>query len=80
MYILCSSDLLFFCLLACGVLHVYYCNKSEVWCSYLPPTYKQGTQIVHDCNLFITDILDIQQFHTILITTIHFYIVHISIK
>ena len=36
------SDLPFFRLLACGVLAFYYCNKFEVWCLYLPPTYVCG--------------------------------------
>ena len=38
MYILTSSDLLFFVCLPVVYLHVYYCNRFEVWCSYLPPT------------------------------------------
>ena len=33
-----SSDLSFFVCLPVVYLHVYYCNKFEVWCSYLPPT------------------------------------------
>ena len=38
MYILTSSDLPFFVCLPVVYLHVYYCNKFEVWCSYFPPT------------------------------------------
>ena len=34
MYILSSSDLPFFVYLPVVYLHVYYCNKFEVWCSY----------------------------------------------
>ena len=38
MYILSSSDLSCFVCLSVVYLHVYYCNKFEVWCLYLPHT------------------------------------------